>query len=117
MFAEGREHLADVAEKPLIRSHDQHALTIEKLAVVVQQERGAVQPDCGLSCTWSALYDDGALQWSTDHLVLLGLNCGHNVAHGPTSCPFELGQQRIEDPPPPMASDSSEKSSSKTATT
>ena len=28
---------------------------------------------------------------------MLGLNCGHNVAHGPTPCPFELGQQRIGD--------------------
>jgi hypothetical protein len=92
-----RQHLGDVAQEQRVGADDQHALAVELAAVLVEQERGPVQAHGGLAGARSALDDHAGGERGPDHLVLLGGDRGHDVAHLAGARPLELGQQGIGD--------------------
>ena len=61
-LTERRQHLRDVAQEHRVRPDDEHASIAEQQAVLVEQERGAVQPDRGLAGTRSALDDQARVE-------------------------------------------------------
>ena len=60
-LAEGRQHLRDVAEEERVRPDDQHALLVELLPVLEQQEGGPVEPDGGLAGARTALHHEAGV--------------------------------------------------------
>ena len=94
-LAERRQHVADVAEEGRVRPHHQHALPRQLVAVGVQQERGAVQPDRGLAGAGRALHADRLLQVGADDDVLLGLDGGDDVAHRADPGTLDLGLEDL----------------------
>ena len=80
-LAEGREHLADVAQERGVRPDDEHAAALEDAAVRVEQVGGAVQRGDRLAGTRAALDDEDAGQVGADHPVLLGLDGRDDVGH------------------------------------
>jgi hypothetical protein len=87
--------VGDVPKKDLVGPDDEEALPLEQLAVLVEQEGGSVEADCGLSRSRPALHDHQVFERSPDHHVLLGLDGGHDVAHLPGARPLELGEEGI----------------------
>ena len=63
--------------------------------MLVQQERGAVQPDRGLAGARTALHDEARLERRADDRVLLALDRRDDVAHLAGARPAELGEQRV----------------------
>ena len=94
-LAERRQHLADVAQEHRVRPDHEHATAREAGAVLVQQERGAVQTDRGLAGARAALHDQARLERRPDDRVLLALDRGDDVAHLAGAGPAQLGEQRI----------------------
>ena len=80
-LAEGRQHLADVAEERGVRPDDQDAAALKGAAVSVEQVGGAVQRGDRLAGARAALDDQHAGQVGADHPVLLGLDGGDDVGH------------------------------------
>ena len=97
-LAERRQDLRDVAQEHRVRPDDEHAFAREPGAVLVQQERGAVQADRGLARARTALHDQARLDRRADDRVLFGLDRRDDVAHLPGAGPAELGEQRIGHP-------------------
>ena len=98
-LAERRQHLRDVAQEDRVRPDDEHALLVEQLPVLVEQERGAVQADRGLAGAGAALHDEARVERRADDDVLLGLDGGDDVAHRAGARALELGEQRVGDAP------------------
>ncbi len=63
--------------------------------VVVEQEGGPVESHRRLPRSRTPLDRQQLVERGPDDLVLLGLDCGHNVEHFPGPRTFELGQQCI----------------------
>ena len=63
--------------------------------MLVEQERGAVQPDRGLAGARTALHDEARLERRADDRVLLALDRRDDVAHLAGAGPAELGEQRV----------------------
>ena len=80
-LAEGRQHLADVAQERGVRADDQDAAALEGAAVGVEQVGGAVQRGDRLAGAGAALDDQHARQVGADHPVLLGLDGRDDVGH------------------------------------
>ena len=66
-LAEGRQHLADVAQERGVRADDQDAAALEGAAVGVQEVSGAVQRGDGLAGAGAALDDQDSRQVSADY--------------------------------------------------
>ena len=96
---ERRQDLRDVPEEQRVRTHDQHALLVELLAVLEQEERCSVEPHRGLARAGTALHHEAGVDGGPDHHVLLGGDRGHDVAHLAGAGALELGEERIRDPP------------------
>ena len=94
-LTEGGQHLGDVAEEATVRSHHQHAVALEGFAVVVEEEGGPVEADCGLARARTALDDQQLVERGPDDHVLLGLDRRHDVAHLAGAGPVELGEEGI----------------------
>ena len=95
-LAERRQDLGDVAEEGRVRPDHQHTDLVEQPAVLVQEECGPVQPDRGLARAGPALDDQARLERRPDHLVLLGLDGGDDVAHLARCAPVRA--RRAADP-------------------
>ncbi len=80
-LAEGRQHLADVAQEGGVRADDQHAAALQGAAVGVQEVGGAVQRGDRLAGARAALDDQDARQVGADYPVLLGLDGRDDVGH------------------------------------
>ena len=76
---------------------DEHALAVELLAVLEEQEGGPVQADRGLAGARTALHHEAGVERRADHHVLLGRDRGDDVAHLAGAGALELGEQRIGD--------------------
>ena len=96
---ERRQDLRDVPEEQRVRTHDQHALLVELLAMLEQEERRSVEPHRGLAGAGTALHHEAGVDGGPDHHVLLGGDRGHDVAHLAGAGALELGEERIRDPP------------------
>ena len=81
VLTERRQDLLDVAEEHPVGPDDEQTLALEGKAVGVEQVGGAVEGDRRLPRTGSALDHDHPGQRSSDDLVLLPLDRGHDVAH------------------------------------
>ncbi len=92
-LAQGRQHRRDVGQERPVRADHQHAGPAQPLAVQVEQVGGAVQADGGLAGAGRALHADRDVQVGPDQLVLLRLDGGDDVAHGPDAGPLDLGGQ------------------------
>jgi hypothetical protein len=84
----------DVAEEHRTRTDEQHTLGREPAPVRVQEIRGAVQRDRGLSGARPARDDESALDLGSDRLVLFGLDRRDDVAHTSGAVAFEGGEER-----------------------
>ncbi len=89
-----RQHVADVAEEPGVRAHDQHAPLGQAFALGVEQVGDAVQRDGGLAGAGTALHDQDAGVVEADDLVLLDLDRGDDVAHDLLARRVQRGRQR-----------------------
>lgn len=92
-LAERGQHGRDVRQEGPVRPDDQHAGPAQPFPVLVEQVRGAVQPDGRLSGAWCALDADRVREVGADEFVLFRLDGGHDVAHRPDARPFDLGGQ------------------------
>ncbi|MEO3870960.1 hypothetical protein ABGB18_19285 [Nonomuraea sp. B12E4] len=93
-LAERGQHGRDVAEEGPVGTEDQHAAAFQPGAVRVQQVGGAVQADRRLAGAGRALHTQGDLQAGAYEVVLLGLDGGHDVAHGADAGALDLGGQQ-----------------------
>src|SRR5262249_30440344 len=76
------EDVGDVGQVGLVRTDEQHAApAVTEARVGVDEIRGAVQGDDGLSCTRTAVDDEGAAGPRADDGVLVGLDGAEHVAH------------------------------------
>ncbi len=92
-LAEAGQHLADVAEERRVGSDDQDGAAGQQLAVLVEQERGAVQRDGGLAGAGAALDHHDAPVRGADDVVLVGLDGADDVAHAAGARGVQRGQQ------------------------
>ena len=93
-LAERGQHVVDVPQERLRRADEQHPAALEEVAVLVEQERRAVQRHGGLAGAGTALDHEGAGHGRTDDRVLLGLDGGDDVAHAARAAGAERGEQR-----------------------
>ena len=96
-LAQCGQDLCDVAQEGPARTQDQNALACQ-LGVVVEQERGPMEPHGGLAGAGSPLDGQELLQGRPDDLVLLGLNGGDDVEHLAGPRPLELRQEGVTTP-------------------
>ena len=87
--------MRDVLHEGRVRPDDEHAP--EPVAVRVEQERGAVQPDGRLARPGTALHDERRLGLARDQVVLVGLDRGDDVAHARVAGAVELLEQEVVD--------------------
>lgn len=92
-LTERGQHLADVAQEGRVGAHDQDRALGQHLPVLVQQERGPVQRDRGLSGAGPALDDEDPTVRGADDAVLLGLDGPHDVAHAAGAGGAQRGEQ------------------------
>ena len=94
-LTEGGQDLGDVAEEATVGPHHQHAVALEGLTVVVEQERGPVEADRRLARARTTLDDEQLVERGPDDHVLLGLDRRHDVAHLAGAGAVELGEEGI----------------------
>jgi hypothetical protein len=94
VLTEGGQHPLDVVHEDPAGSDDQDAAGLEAAPVGVQQVRGPVQGHHRLAGAGTARDHRDALVRGTDGLVLLGLDRGHDVAHGVPAGPGQGRHQR-----------------------
>jgi hypothetical protein len=82
---------------PRVRPDDEHAAAAELVPVAVEQPRGAMEADGGLTRPRPALDDQGAVRVGRDQPVLVRLDRGDDVAHAPLACALELLEQEVRD--------------------
>ena len=97
-LAQRREHLGDVLQEERVGADDEHALAVELLPVLEEQEGGPVEADGRLARARAALHDEARVERRADHDVLLGRDGRDDVAHLAGARSLELGEQRIGDP-------------------
>ena len=71
--------------------------------MVVEQERGTVEPDRGLAGSRPALHREHTTQGRADHVVLFGLDRGDDVEHQARATTLDLREQRVASPEPDVA--------------
>src|SRR5439155_3441429 len=72
----------------------EHALSLEREAVRIEEVGGAVQGDDRLAGAGTTLHDEHATERRADDLVLLGLDGGDDVAETAGASALEGGDQR-----------------------
>jgi hypothetical protein len=92
-LAQSRQHVTDEGQVRGTGADDQHPVPGQPLAVLVEQEGGAVQADGRLAGPRAALDAERLAQRRPDQVVLLGLDGGDDVAHRADARPFDLGDQ------------------------
>ena len=93
LLAEGGQHPLDVVHEDPARTDDQHPAGLEAAPVRVEQVRGPVQGDHRLAGAGTTRDHREALVRGANGLVLLGLDGGHDVAHGVPTGPAQRGHQ------------------------
>ncbi len=94
-LAQGRQHGADVLEEGRVGADDEDALAGEAVAVGIEEPRGAVQADGRLAGPGRALDADGRAVVDAHQQVLLGLDRGHDVAHGTDARALDLAGEDL----------------------
>src|SRR5450759_2235673 len=94
-LAESRKHGADVIEERAVGTDDQDAVACQALPKGVEQPGRPVQADRGLAGAGRTLDADRYANVAAHDGVLLGLDRGHDVAHGPDSRPFDLTDKNL----------------------
>ncbi len=92
-LAQGGQHMLDVAQEQGIRPDHQDPLALQREAVRIEKVCGPVQRHRRLAGAGTALDDHDAEERRANDLVLLPLDGGHDVAHGPGPGPFQRGQE------------------------
>ena len=92
-LAQSGQHAADVGEETAVRPHHEDPAPAHPLPVRVQQVGDPVQADSGLAGAGRALHAYSLVGVSPDDVVLVGLDRGHDVAHGTGSRPLDLLDQ------------------------
>jgi hypothetical protein len=94
LLAERGQHPSDVADEHRGRADQQDAAALEAPAVAVEQVRHPVQGYRRLPGARTAADQRRAGRRRADRLVLLALDRGDDVAHGPAGAAGQRGQQR-----------------------
>jgi len=98
-LAERWQHLGDVPEEQRVRSDHEHTLPVELVAVLEEQEGGAVKTHSRLAGARPALHHEARVDGGPDHHVLLRGDGGDDVAHLARARALQLRQQRVRDAP------------------
>ena len=96
-LAERRQHVGDVVEKRLVRTHHEHAVASEPGAMLEQEERRPVERHRGLPGAGASLHDEHLIDRRADHDVLFGLDRRHDLAHLAGAFGTDLGEHGIGD--------------------
>ena len=97
VLAERRQHVRDVLHERPVRADHEDAAARQGVAVRVEQERGAVQPDGGLAGARPALDHERRRRLGRDQPVLVGLDRRDDVAHVHVAVALELLEQEVAD--------------------
>ena len=95
LLPEDRKDVRDVVHEGGVRADDEDPPQL--LAVRVEQERGAVQPDGRLAGARPALNDERRRRVARDEPVLVGLDRRDDVAHVRVAAALELLEQEVVD--------------------
>ena len=94
-LAESRKHGADVIEERAVGTDDQDAAASKALPKGIEQPCRPVQADRGLAGAGRTLDADRYADVAAHDRVLLWLDRGHYVAHGPDSGTFNLTDENL----------------------
>ncbi len=84
------QDLGDVPQEGAVGPEDEQPGALDALRVRVEEVGGAVQAHGGLAGAGRALHAHGGGELAADEVVLLGLDGGGDVAHGPDAGPLDL---------------------------